>query len=76
MLLGLADVVSCPFSTYRVMSAGFSTFSVMSARVVCVLVLAVRYDLMWQELSWGLPLAEILQCTHSSDAVQYMFAGL
>ena len=22
---------------------------------------------MWQELSWGLPLAEILQCTHSVD---------
>ena len=45
----------------------FHPFSVMSACVVCVMVLAVLYGSMWQELSWGLPLAEILQCTHSVD---------
>ena len=32
----------------------------MSACVVCVVVLAVLYGSMWQELSWGLPSVEIL----------------
>ena len=44
----------------------------MSACVVCVVVLAVLYGSMWQELSWGLPLAEILWCAHGSAEVEYM----
>ena len=35
----------------------YGVFSIVSGLVV----------VMWQELSWGLPLAEILQCTHSVD---------
>ena len=31
---------------------------------------------MWWELSWGLPLAEILRCAHGSDVVRCMSAAL